>query len=65
MYFTFVEPPWINDQGKEAQTTFYDHFSGSSAARQEGRQLFSRRPAHPEKGNRQKLWLRGTMQRQV
>jgi len=65
MYFTFVDPPSINDQGKEAQTTFYDHFSRSSAGRQGGRQFFPRRLAHPEKGGGQKLSFRGTMQRQV
>ena len=43
------EPPWINDQGKEAQTTFYDHFNRIYARRQGGRQFFPRRPAHPRR----------------
>ena len=43
------EPPWINDQGKEVQTTFYDHLSRSSVGRQGGRQFFPRRPAHPRR----------------
>ena len=41
------EPPWINDQGKEVQTTFCDHFSRSSAWSQGGKQFFPRGPTHP------------------
>jgi len=41
------DPPWINDQGKEVQTTFYDHFNKISTGRQGGRQFFLGRLAHP------------------
>jgi len=40
------EPPWINDQGREIQTTFCDHFSRSFVGKQGGRQFFPGRPAH-------------------
>ena len=39
----------MNDQGIEAQTTFYNHFSRSSVGRQGGREYFPRRPAHPRR----------------
>ena len=41
------EPPWINDQGREVQTTFYDHLNKIFASSQGGKQFFPRGPAHP------------------
>ena len=40
------EPPWINDQGREVQTTFCDLLSRSSAWSQGGKQFSPRGPAH-------------------
>ena len=40
------EPPWVNDQGREVQTTFYDHFNRSSIGRKGGRQFFLGGLAH-------------------
>ena len=39
----------INDQGKEAQTTFYDHLIRSSAGSLRRRKLFPGRLAHPRR----------------
>ena len=43
------DPPWINNQGREIQTTFCDHFNISSIGRKGGRQFFPRRLAHPRR----------------
>ena len=44
-----IEPPWINDQGKEVQTTLYDRFNSSFVGRKGGRQFLPRKPTHPRR----------------
>ena len=50
------EPPWINDQGREVQTTLCDLLSRSFVGSQGGRQLFTGGQAHPGRKVFKGIW---------